>query len=201
MRTLEGLVNEFNATRRARELSSTNITSTAPRGSESGHAPHFHTHNSCSNFYLSFCMRASTAPTPQGSSPTHAHFRNREALSGLLLQARPSGHAFGVTDLAEPDHAVHHRRHGAVHPVPARRADPSPQAHGLQPEVRAHARHRRGRQDHPSRHLLPDARQLLLRRLLQGGGDPLRLGAADHAAARRWLRLRSREAVGHHVHR
>ena len=30
-------------------------------------------------------------------------------------------------------------------------------------EVRAHAGHRRGRQDHPARHVLPDVRQLLLR--------------------------------------
>ena len=30
--------------------------------------------------------------------------------------------------------------------------------------------------------LLPDARQLLLRRLLQGRGHPLRLGAAHHLA-------------------
>ena len=30
------------------------------------------------------------------------------------------------------------------------------------------AGHRRGRQDHPARHVLPDERQLLLRRLLQG---------------------------------
>ena len=39
MRTLEGLVNEFNATRRAREAELNHITSTAPRGSESGACP------------------------------------------------------------------------------------------------------------------------------------------------------------------
>ena len=48
-------------------------------------------------------------------------------------------------------------------------------------EVRAHARHRRGRQDHPARHVLPDVRQLLLRRLLQGRRHHVRLGAAHHA--------------------
>ena len=37
----------------------------------------------------------------------------------------------------------------------------------IQKCVRTH-RHRRGRQDHPPRHVLPDARQLLVRRLLQG---------------------------------
>ena len=51
-------------------------------------------------------------------------------------------------------------------------------------EVRAHPRHRRGRQDHPARVVLPDVRQLLLRRLLQGAGDPARLGADDHAGRR-----------------
>ena len=48
-------------------------------------------------------------------------------------------------------------------------------------EVRAHPRHRGGRQDHPARHVLPDERQLLLRRLLQGRRDPARLGAAHQA--------------------
>ena len=51
-------------------------------------------------------------------------------------------------------------------------------------EVRAHRRHRGGRQDQPARHVLPDERQLLLRRLLQGRRDPARLGAADRAARR-----------------
>jgi alanyl-tRNA synthetase len=31
------------------------------------------------------------------------------------------------------------------------------------PEVHPHAGHRRGRQDHPARHVLPDGRQLQLR--------------------------------------
>ena len=48
-------------------------------------------------------------------------------------------------------------------------------------EVRAHRRHRGGRQDHAPRHVLPDERQLLLRRLLQGGRHHARLGAAHHA--------------------
>ena len=57
-------------------------------------------------------------------------------------------------------------------------------------EVRAHPRHRGGRQDHPARHVLPDVRQLLLRRLLQGRRDRARLGAGHQAAGRRRLRLR-----------
>ena len=50
-------------------------------------------------------------------------------------------------------------------------------ARGQRAEVRAHPRHRGGRQDHPARHVLPDVRQLLLRRLLQGGRHRARLGA------------------------
>ena len=63
-------------------------------------------------------------------------------------------------------------------------------------EVRPHPRHRGGGQDHPARHVLPDERQLLLRRLLQGGRDPVRLGA-DHRAGRgRRARLRPRQDLG-----
>ena len=42
------------------------------------------------------------------------------------------------------------------------------QARHQRAEVRAHPRHRRGRPDHQARHVLPDERQLLVRRLLQG---------------------------------
>ena len=49
------------------------------------------------------------------------------------------------------------------------------------PEVRAHPGHRGRRQDHPARHVLRDVRQLLLRRLLQGGRDRARLGAGHQA--------------------
>ena len=59
-------------------------------------------------------------------------------------------------------------------------------------EVHPHPGHRRGRQDHPARHVLPDERQLLLRRLLQGRRDPARLGAAHQrrstTAASGWTR-------------
>ena len=44
---------------------------------------------------------------------------------------------------------------------------PVPRATSVQKCVRTPG-HRRGRQDHPARHVLPDVRQLLLRRLLQG---------------------------------
>ena len=62
-------------------------------------------------------------------------------------------------------------------------------ARDLGAEVRTHPRHRRGRQDDAARVVLPDGRQLQLRRLLQGRRDPVRLGAADALAERRRLRL------------
>ena len=66
-------------------------------------------------------------------------------------------------------------------------------------EVRAHRRHRRGRQDHPARHVLPDGRQLLLRRLLQGRRDRATPGSCSPAAGRRRLRLRPGAALGHRL--
>ena len=63
--------------------------------------------------------------------------------------------------------------------------------------MRAHPRHRGGRQDHAARHVLPDERQLLLRRLLQGRRHPARVGA-DHAQpVRGRLRLRRRRTCTH----
>ncbi len=48
-----------------------------------------------------------------------------------------------------------------------------------------HPRHRGGRQDHPARHVLPDERQLLLRRLLQGRRHRAGLGAGHRLAVAR----------------
>jgi hypothetical protein len=67
--------------------------------------------------------------------------------------------------------------------------------------VHPHQRHRRGRQDPAARHLLPDARQLVVRRLLQGRRDPLRLGAADHLRGGRRARLRPEGSLGHGLRR
>ena len=89
-----------------------------------------------------------------------------------------------LADLPGPVAAVHRRRHGAVHPVPDRPGARAVPARDQRAEVRPHPRHRGGRQDHPARHVLPDERQLLLRRLLQGRRDPARLGA-DHRDASR----------------
>ena len=70
-----------------------------------------------------------------------------------------------------PQPAVRQRRHGAVQALLPRPGDAAVPARHQRPEVRAHPRHRGGRQDHPARHVLPDERQLLLRRLLQGRRD------------------------------
>ena len=67
------------------------------------------------------------------------------------------------------------------------------------PEVRAHAGHRQRRPDHPAQHVLPDGRQLLLRRLLQGRRDRVRLGADHEVDRRRRLRLRPRADLGHRL--
>ena len=71
----------------------------------------------------------------------------------------------------------------------------------VDPEVRAHRRHRRGRPDHPAQHLLPDGRQLLLRRLLQGRRHRARLEPRHRQPGRRRLRLRSRPHLGHRLPR
>ena len=69
-------------------------------------------------------------------------------------------------------------------------------AGGQRAEVHPHAGHRRGRQDQPARHVLPDERQLLLRRLLQGRRDPARLGAGHQAGRRGRLRPRPGADLG-----
>ena len=68
-------------------------------------------------------------------------------------------------------------------------------------EVRAHPRHRGRRQDHAARHVLRDVRQLLLRRLLQGGRDRARLGAGHQAARRRRLRPARGQALPERLRR
>ena len=52
---------------------------------------------------------------------------------------------------------------------------PFPRATSVQKCVRT-LRHRERRHHHPAQHVLPDGRQLLLRRLLQGRRDQARLG-------------------------
>ena len=91
----------------------------------------------------------------------------------------------------DPDAAVHQRRHGAV-----QAHVPGPGAAGLRarhhlPEVRAGRRQaqrsRAGGPHHAASHLLRDARQLLVRRLLQARRDRVRLGVRHQPAVPRDL--------------
>ena len=79
--------------------------------------------------------------------------------------------ALGLAAARRPEPAVRQRRHGAVQALLPRPGDAAVRPRGERAEVRAHPRHRGRRQDHPARHVLRDVRQLLLRRLLQGGRD------------------------------
>ena len=104
--------------------------------------------------------------------PTHRQ-RAAPRLHRLLRRARPHGGAVGQPDPARPDGAVHRRRHGAVQAVLHRRRGAAvPPGHGQRAEVRAGRRQaqrpRRRRPHHAPPRLLRDARQLQLRRLLQG---------------------------------
>ena len=119
----------------------------------------------------------------------------RRRFLDFFADARPRGGALRTAALQRPDPAVRQRRHGAVQAVLHRRRDAAVRPRHQRAEVRPHPRHRGGRQDHPARHVLPDERQLLLRRLLQGRGDQVRLGPGHRlrrtAAATASTRTRS----------
>ena len=90
----------------------------------------------------------------------------------VLRGARPPAAALGVADpgRARPLGAVHGRGHAAAEAVlPGRRAAAAPARHDL-PEDVPHRRHRDHRHDHAPSDVLRDARQLLVRRLLQARG-------------------------------
>ena len=144
---------------------------------------------------------ASSSPQPSRLPPKdRSHHENRRdpaPLPGLLRRARPRGGAVRTAALQRPDPAVRQRRHGAVQAVLHRRRDAALRPRRQRAEVRPHPRHRGGRQDHPARHVLPDERQLLLRRLLQGRGDQVRLGPGHRLRRRRRLRLRPGQGLGH----
>ena len=129
----------------------------------------------------------------------HEDRRDRPALPRLLREERPHHRAFGIPGHRRPGAAVHRRRHGAVHPVPERRRSRAVHARRRRAEVHPHQRHRRGRQDAPPRHVLPDARQLVVRRLLQRGRDHVRVGSADDLGGGRRARLRPEGPLGHRL--
>ena len=89
--------------------------------------------------------------------------------------------------------ADHHRGHAAAQAVLPGHRGASGGACGHGAEVLSHRRHRPGWKDGSTPHVLRDARQLFVRRLLQGVRDRLRLGAVDQP---RRVRLRPVQAVG-----
>ena len=97
----------------------------------------------------------------------------RTSVPRLLPQGRPRGRAVVAARAAErPDPDVHQRRHGAVQERLHRPGDAPLHARRHVAEVRARRRQaQRPRQRRLHRappHVLRDARQLLVRRLLQG---------------------------------
>ena len=150
--------------------------------------------------------RPQALPSQQTEPPTTTHNprmatdgvgRDRPPLPCVLRAARAHHRAFGLPGCRRPHGALRHRGHAAVQAVPARPADAAVQAGRGRAEVRPHAGHRRGGQDHQARHVLPDAGQLVVRRLLQGRRDQVRLGAADQVRGGRRVRLPGEQAVGH----
>ena len=75
--------------------------------------------------------------------------------------------------------AVHGRRDAPAQALFPRAGAPAAPARDHMPEDVPHGRHRDHRHHHPASHVLRDARQLLVRRLLQARGGALRLGALD----------------------
>ncbi len=96
----------------------------------------------------------------------------------------------------DPTPALHHRGHGALQALLPRRGARAlrPRAVSIQKCFRALG-HRHHRHDPAPPDLLRDDGQLLLRRLLQGGRHPLRVGPGH-----RGLRPRPRAPLGHRAH-
>ncbi len=108
--------------------------------------------------------------------------RDPRLLPRLLRPERPPDRGQLAARAGQrPDAAVHERGHEPVQGhVPGQGASRLPPGHQLA-EVHAHQRQaqrpRERRAIAPPPHVLRDAGQLLVRRLLQEGGDPVRLGA------------------------
>ena len=143
-----------------------------------------------------------------GSSPRRvrrvgAALRPRDPRDASSSFFETKGHARVAERLARaerPDAALHERRHGAVQArlhgrgERARTSAPPPRRSAC--ASRASTTISRTSAAAAPPHLLRDARELLLRRLLQAGGDRVRLGARDRA-----LRARPEPPRGHGVPR
>ena len=120
----------------------------------------------------------------------HERRGNPPRLPRLLPRARAHRRAVQLAGAGQrPDAAVHQRGHGAVQGRVPRQGPARLRARGVAPALRARRRQaqrprERGLHGAPP-HVLRDARQLLVRRLLQARRDPLRLGLPHrHAEAR-----------------
>src|SRR4051812_32967169 len=116
----------------------------------------------------------------------------------LLRRAGPCPRALGVAGAADvrPVRAAHHRGHAAVQALLPRGADPSGAATHLVPEGLPYHGHRERRAHCAAPHLLRDARQLLVRRLLQAGCRGVRVRPLDER-----LRLHARTDLGDRLRR
>ena len=119
------------------------------------------------------------------SRDEHDLRRDPRALPRLLRAARPPAPAVGVARSRRPTtrRSCSPRRactrSSRTSSAGRRRRTPADEL----PEVLPHARHRERRQHHAAPHVLRDARQLLDRRLLQGGRGRVRLGALARTAS------------------
>src|SRR5690606_4740903 len=111
--------------------------------------PMLHTISNCKSVAVRWAGadRGDQAQVPQALRGERAH-------GGPVRPAAAAG----------PEPAVRQRRHGAVRAVLRGAVDRALPAGGERAEVHPHPGHRRGGQDQPARHVLPDERQLLLRR-------------------------------------
>eukprot|EP00166_Cyanidium_caldarium_P006036 ctg_780.g182 len=100
-------------------------------------------------------------------------------IPSALCRPRPPPRAVRLAGARRPDHPAHYRRHGAVQAdIPGRARGAPAAACRLRPEMCAHDG-RGERRPHPApSHLLRNAGQLLLRRLLQAAGHGVGVGAA-----------------------
>ena len=125
----------------------------------------------------------------------------RSAFLGYFGAQRPRGRAVVAAGAAQrPDPDVHQCRHGAVQERLHRPGEAALSARRDLAEMRARRRQaqrpRQCRLHRAPSHLLRDARQLLVRRLLQGPRDRARL-EPDHQG----IRPAGRPAAGHRLHR
>ncbi len=109
----------------------------------------------------------------------------RDLFRRLLRRARPSrGEPAEPRARGRRQRPLHDRRDAAVQAVLPGRGDAAGHAHHHLPALVPHVGRRERRQDRASPHLLRDAGQLLVRRLLQGRGRRVGAGALGPAGHR-----------------